>query len=188
MHFRARDHVTELTGLLSVVSLALVFGAATGAIPSNTIPRAPDRFVAAIPHVNAVISVVAVAVIAFGWQQIRAGNVDRHRVAMVAGFVLFALFLALYLYKVALEGPKPFPDHAPAAVYTYVYLPTLVVHVALAVICIPLLFYVLLVGVTHDVSEIPRTRHRGVGRVAAPLWLVSFALGTVVYLMLYVVY
>ncbi|MEF8774528.1 MAG: DUF420 domain-containing protein [Halobacteriales archaeon] len=186
MAFRTRNHVPALTGLLTAASLALVFGAALGAIPDRFLPAASDSLLAAIPHVNAVISVVAFVVIAYGWQRIRAGDVTRHRYAMVTGFVLFAAFLALYLYRVAIEGPHPFPG--PEAVYTYLYLPTLAIHVLLAIATIPLLFYVLLIGVTHDVAEIPNTRHRQIGRIAAPLWLVSFALGTVVYALLYVVY
>jgi len=38
------------------------------------------------------------------------------------------------------------------------------------------------------VSELPHTDHPRAGKVAAGLWLVSFTLGIVVYLMLYVVY
>ena len=85
-----------------------------------------------------------------------------------------------------LLGPTEFPG--PSAVYRRLYLPALAIHVTLAVVCIPLLYYVLLVGLTHPVAAVRRTRHRTVGRVAAPLWIVSFALGLVVYLLLYVVY
>jgi putative membrane protein len=186
MNVGARDHVPALTGLLTVVSLALVFGAAGGIIPAAVLPTAPDSFFDAVPHVNAAISTVAIAVILHGWWRIRRGEVDRHARSMVAGFGLFGLFLALYLYKVAVKGTQGFDG--PAAVETFLYLPTLAIHMLLAVVCIPLLFYVLLVGLTHSTDEIPRTRHRRIGRIAAPLWLISFALGNVVYLLLYVVY
>ena len=185
MAVRYRDHVPLLTALLTVVSLALVFGAVLGAVPESVLPHAPGA-VAVIPHLNAVISLVAILTIVVGWRAIRRGDVRRHRAAMLAAAVLFAAFLVLYLYKVVLEGPAPFPG--PEVLYQYVYLPLLAIHILLAVVCIPLLYYVLLVGLTHPVAEIPRTRHPQVGRVAAALWLTSFALGVVVYLLLYVVY
>ena len=180
-----RDHVPATAAGLTAVSLALIFGAVLGAVPA-VLPRAPLAVLEAVPHVNAAISIVAIATIARGWLWIRAGDVRRHRAAMLVAAALFATFLALYLYRVSILGPTEFPG--PPAVYRWVYLPVLAVHVTLAIVCIPLLYYVLLVGLTHPVAAIPQTRHRRVGRVAAPLWLVSFALGTAVYLLLYVVY
>lgn len=186
MELRTKDHVPALAAVLSVVSLALVFAAVLRLVPSSVVPRAPDAVVGSIPHVNAAISALAIVVIAGAWRDVRRGNVARHRTGMLAGVGLFVAFLVLYLYKVILEGPTTFAG--PAVVDTYVYLPALAVHILLAIVCIPLLYYVLLLAVTRPVAEIPLTRHPRVGRVAAALWLVSFALGIVVYLLLYVVY
>lgn len=186
MRYEAADHVPTLAGLLSLVALALVFGAALGLLPVETLPRAPDAVLAAIPHANATISVVAIVAIAAGWRSIRRGDVRRHRRAMLAAFLLFGSFLGLYLYKVALTGPTTFGG--PDWVGTYVYYPVLGVHVLLAVVCVPLLFYVLLLAVTRPVSEIPLTDHPRLGRITAALWLLSFALGTVVYALLYLAY
>jgi putative membrane protein len=105
---------------------------------------------------------------------------------MILAAGLFASFLGLYLYRVAILGPTPFPG--PEFVYLWLYLPILAIHIALAILCIPLVYYVLLIGLTHPVAAIQRTRHATVGRIAATLWLVSFTLGTVVYLLLYVIY
>lgn len=185
MAVRTRDHVPLLAAVLSVASLALVFGAVLGALPSAVLPRAPGA-VAAIPHLNVVISAAAIVSIAVGWRSIRRGRVRRHRAAMLLAVALFAAFLSLYLYKVVVEGTAPFPG--PVVVHRFVYLPLLAIHVTLAVVCVPLLYYVLLVGLTYPVADIPGTRHRRVGRVAAALWLTSFVLGIVVYLLLYVVY
>jgi len=44
---------------------------------------------------------------------------------------------------------------------------------------------VALIGFTHRIENIPRTRHRLVGRVAVSAWILSLALGLVVYVMLY---
>lgn len=186
MHGLARRHPSAVAGVLAAVSLALVVGTVLGVIPSSALPRASDAALAAIPHVNAAISLVAIVVISTGWRAIRRGSVGRHRAAMLSGLGLFVCFLALYLYRIGLEGPTPFAG--PESVYRFVYLPLLAIHMLLAMVCIPLLYYVLLLALTRPVSEIPRTRHPGVGRVAAALWLTSFALGFVTYCMLYVLY
>jgi len=181
-----RRHVPALTGLLSVVSLALVFAAALRAIPGWLLPRAPGAVLHAIPHVNAALSVTAVGTIIVGVRAIRRGNVERHRRAMLATTALFATFLVAYLYRVALEGPTGFTG--PSAVEQFLYYPLLAIHILLAIVAVPLVIYVLLLALTHSVAELPDTRHPQVGRAAAALWLVSFVLGTVVYLLLYVVY
>lgn len=180
----ARDHVPVLTAVLTVVSLTLVFSAVLGFVPA--LPRAPDTVLEAIPHVNAAISVVALGTIALGWRSIRGGAIRRHRLLMVASTVLFVTFLVLYLYRVALEGPHSFAG--PDTVYQWVYLPVLAIHILLAIVCIPLLYYVLLLAGTRPIDAIPQTAHAKIGRVAASLWLISFTLGIVVYLLLYVLY
>jgi len=186
MHLDARDRVPELTAVLSLASLALVFGAVLGAIPRGAIPRAPDAVLAAIPHVNAVVSAIATVTIVAGVVFARRRAFREHRAAMLLSAGLFAVFLVLYLYKVVLEGPADFPG--PQAIYRQVYLPLLAVHILLAVVCIPLLYYVLLLATTHPITALSNTAHARVGRVAASLWLVSFVLGNVVYALLYVVY
>ena len=186
LRVRLRGHVPATTAALTVVSLALVFGAALGTIPSTALPRAPEAVLGLIPHVNAALCAVAIGTVVAGVASIRRGNVRRHRTLMLASLALFAAFLALYLYRIVLEGPAPFPG--PEPIYNSVYLPTLAVHILLAMVCIPLLYYVALLALTRPVSEIPRTRHRRVGRVAAALWVLSFALGDAVYAMLYLLY
>jgi putative membrane protein len=105
---------------------------------------------------------------------------------MGVSLALFVTFLTLYLYRVSLLGPAPFPG--PAVVERFVYLPILAIHVSLAIICVPLLYYVLLLALTRPVEALSETNHPRVGRVAASLWMVSFALGIVVYLLSYVIY
>jgi putative membrane protein len=186
MSMDARRRVPELTVVLTVVSLALVFGAVLGVIPRATIPHAPATVLAAIPHINAVVSAVAVATIAAGVLFARRREFGRHRAMMLSSTVLFAVFLVLYLYKVTLEGPTAFSG--PDTIRRWVYLPVLAVHILLAIVCIPLLYYVLLLATTRPLSALTDTAHARVGRVAATLWLISFVLGNVVYVLLYVLY
>lgn len=178
-----RERPRTLTALLTIVSLALVFGAVLRVGPATALPAAPDTVLAAIPHVNAAISLTAIGTIAAGISAIKRGNVARHQRLMVTTFVLFTAFLLLYLYRVSLKGPTDFTG--PAAVETYVYLPVLAIHILLAIVCLPLVYYVLLLAYSHSIAELPDTAHPRVGRAAASLWLISFTLGIVVYAMLY---
>ena len=180
---RARGHVRELTALLTVVSLALVFGAALGAVPRTVLPRAPDAVFAAIPHFNAAVSATAIGTILLGWRAISRGNVRRHRAFMLASFGLFAAFLGAYLYRLIHVGTAEFPG--PEALYTYLYLPFLGIHILLAILCVPFVFYALLLAATRPFEELYHTRHSQVGLVAAVLWLISFTMGIGVYVMLY---
>lgn len=181
-----RERVGVVTAVLSVVSVGLVFAAAGQRIPQSILPQGPDWLLEAIPHVNVLISIAAIGTIAAGLHAIRNGRIDRHRTLMGTAFGLFVGFLCLYLYRVSLLGPQPFSG--PDTVYQFVYLPTLAIHILLAVVCIPLLYYVLLLALTRPIHELPETRHPTVGRVAAALWLISFTLGVVVYLFTHVLY
>ncbi|WP_418280053.1 DUF420 domain-containing protein [Halorubrum sp. DTA98] len=182
----ARDNVPLLTVVLSAVSLALVFGAVGGAIPSAVLPRASDDVLAAIPHVNAVISATAIVTIGLGWRAIGRGRVRRHRSLMLSSLALFVAFLVGYLYRLILVGTAEFPG--PETAYTFVYLPFLAVHVLLAIACVPFVFYALLLATTRPPEELSRTRHAQAGFVAAVLWLISFSMGIGVYLMLHHVF
>lgn len=181
-----RERSLAVSAVLSAVALGLVFGAVLGWLPVGVLPRASDSVLHAIPTMNAVLSVLAIVTIGVGLRSVRTGDIDRHRTAMLAAAGLFALFLALYLYRIALVGTTEFTG--PQAIYTYVYLPVLAIHMLFAIVCVPLVIYALVLAGAHTRAELPRTSHPRVGRLAAPLWLVSFTLGTVVYLLLYVVY
>lgn len=171
-------------GIASIIIVAAVVATVRGAVPAERLPAAGPDTLALIPHVNAAVSVLAASTILVGWVAIRRGHVRTHRRAMLVATALFGAFLTLYLYRLVLRGgPHPFPG--PARFYRLVYLPVLATHIALAVLCIPLLTYALTLAITVPSRRLPATPHARIGRLAAPLWLVSFVLGIVVYAMLY---
>ncbi|QGN06459.1 DUF420 domain-containing protein [Halorhabdus sp. CBA1104] len=185
MRSAVRRHVGGLATLLSVVSLAVIFGVVGGVVPSSLLPRAPEALITAIPHLNAAISALALLAIVAGVRAIHRQDVQTHRRLMGTAFALFVAFLSLYLYRLTLEGTTHFGG--PAAIEP-LYLLVLAIHISLAILCLPLLYYVLLLAYAYEPDELPSTPHPRVGRIAAGLWAISFALGIVVYLLLYVVF
>lgn len=164
--------------------LTTVFAVVLGAVPQGFIPTAPGWLVETIPHVNALCSLGAISAISVGWHAIRRGRVRRHRWAMGLAVLFFAVFLGLYLYRLTLRG-GPTPFQGPTVVYRYLYLPILGVHVALAITCVPLLSYVLTLGLSIPSARIGETPHPRVGRIATALWLGTFSLGLAVYALLF---
>lgn len=180
-----RSNVRSVTLVLSSLALGVVFAAVFRVIPPGPLPRSPT-LLSLVPHLNAVVSLAAIGTILAGVTNIRRGNIASHRRFMLTSTGLFATFLVLYLYKLVLEGQTTFAG--PETVDQFVYLPLLAVHILLAVVAVPLVIYVLLLASTYSVSELPGTPHPRVGRLAAALWLVSFVLGEIVYLLLYVLF
>lgn len=185
MQASARENVPELTAVLSVISLALVFSAVLGYVPETVLPRI-DPLLGVIPHLNVLISSVAIVTILLGVRAIRRRDIETHRRMMLASAGLFALFLVMYLYRLSLEGTSEFPG--PDSIHQFVYLPVLAVHIVLAIVAIPLVYYVLLLAGTHSLSELSKTPHARVGRLAATLWLISFAFGITIWFMLHVLF
>ena len=180
-----RANTRAVAAVLSAIALALVFAAVFRAVPAGPVPRI-EPLLGLIPHLNAAVSAAAIVTITLGVRNIRAGNIAAHRRLMLLSTLLFATFLVLYLYKIVLAGTTVFTG--PEAVKQFLYLPLLGIHVMLAIVAVPLVVYVLLLAWTRSVAELPRTPHPRYGRLAAGFWLISFVLGILVYLLLYVVY
>ena len=102
---------------------------------------------------------------------------------MPSALGLIFLFLVMYVTRIYLGGVKEFPGLE--SLYLYLYLPVLIIHLALSIICIQPVLYVASIGLTHRIEDIPQTKHRIVGRIAVPMWNLSLALGLVVYVLLY---
>jgi len=166
---------------LSAGALAAVFAAALGLVPDGLLPR-NDALIAAIPHVNALLSLLAIPTIVTGVRFARRGQYRRHRAAMLTGTTLFATFLACYLYRIAIRGPTEFDGTGLVAT---AYYGLLAVHILLAIVTVPLVIHALVLALSHPIDALPRTNHARIGRVAATLWVISFAGGLVVYWLLH---
>jgi len=165
-------------GVLSFV----MFRERPGAVQSDFV----NQLLAFLPHAIAFVNALALVLLSYGWWFIRNGFIKLHRIVMVSALGLIFLFLVMYVTRIYLGGVKEFPG--PESVYLYVYLPILIIHLTLSIICIQPVLYVASIGLTHGIEHIPRTKHKIIGRVAVPMWILSLTLGLVVYIFLYRIY
>ncbi|MBZ6496157.1 DUF420 domain-containing protein [Natrinema longum] len=180
---RLRERPVGTTIVLTIVGYALVLGTFLLDVPIY--PDLTNAQVDLLSHVIAVINTTATVVLTLGWYWIRAGEVEKHRLAMVSGFVLILGFLVVYLLKVGGGGTKEFVG--PDSVY-YAYLVMLAIHIVLSIVSVPVVLYALVLGLTHTPAELRNTAHARVGRIAAGAWILSLFLGVVTYVLLNHVY
>lgn len=174
-----RSNLILTTFVIAGLAILLVIAAVRQLISPYYLPTAPEFVLHLIPHANVLISLLAITTIIRGWYWITHANIQKHRQSMLLATTLFGTFLILYLYRIILIGPTEFTG--PTRIYHYVYLPILAIHITLAIICIPLVTYALLIALTHTTRELTDTLHPTIGRIAASLWLISYALGITVY-------
>jgi len=176
---RLREQPMGVTVLLTIVGYALVIGTFLLDVPIY--PDLTNAQVNLLSHVIAVINTTATVVLTLGWYWIRKGEVEKHRLAMVTGFVLILGFLVVYLLKVGGGGTKEFVGHQ--GVY-YAYLVMLAIHIILSIVSVPVVLYALVLGLSHTPAELRQTSHAKIGRIAAGAWILSLVLGVVTYAML----
>ena len=176
---RLRQQPLGVTVLLTIVGYALVLGTFLLDVPIY--PDLTNAQVNLLSHVIAVINTTATVVLTLGWYWIRKGEVEKHRLAMVSGFVLILGFLVVYLLKVGGGGTKEFVGHQ--GVY-YAYLAMLAIHIILSIVSVPVVLYALILGLSHTPAELRQTSHAKIGRIAAGAWILSLILGVVTYAML----
>ena len=180
--FRSPWFVTFIISLLVYAVLVYVLSSQ----PPVAVPQVVAYVVGLAPHLIALINATSLVCLTLGYRAIRAGRIREHRKLMLLSASLICAFLILYVTRVALGGVKTFDG--PAAVRTFVYLPTLIVHIGLSILSVPLIVHNLLVGLTYPVEDVGRTTHPRVGRIAVTVWSTSLALGLIVYLLLNIVY
>ncbi len=129
-----------------------------------------------LPALNALLNGLSALSLVIGFRFILAGQVTRHRAAMMTAFLFSSIFLVSYIVNHAVHGDTRYPGHS--AVRT-VYLTLLASHVLFSVVALPLVL------VTFFFSLSGRFRlHRNVARYTFPIWLYVSVTGVIVYGML----
>jgi putative membrane protein len=174
------DSVLEVTAVLSVVGFVLVVGTFAGWF-DGVYPSLSADQVEFLAHLIAAINTTALLSLVAGVYFIKNRDIRRHRAAMVLAFTLILAFLVVYLLKVGGGFER---ELVAGDAVRLVYLVMLAIHIFLSIVSMPLVLYVVLLGLSHSPAELTETRKARVGRIAASAWILSLFLGVVTYAML----
>lgn len=174
-----RARPAAITAILSIVGYALVIGTFTGHL--DIYPDLSAAQVDFLTHLIAVINTLSLGALVVGVYYIANREYRKHQIAMMTAFTLILLFLVVYLLRVGGGFEKQIiaPD-----LVTIVYLVMLAIHILLSIVAMPVVVYIVLLGLTHTPSELSSTRKAQVGRIAASAWILSLFLGIVTYILL----
>lgn len=130
-----------------------------------------------LPHLNAALNFLGIALLLTGYALIRRGKRDLHRKAMTAAFAVSVLFLASYVVYHLQVGSVRFRGEG---IVRFTYLVVLGSHAALALAVPPLAIVTLYRGLRGQFD-----RHRALARWALPIWIYVNTTGILVYLLVY---
>ena len=140
----------------------------------------PLLAVHALAPTNAGLNAISTLLLVAGWVAIRRGHWRAHRAAMVAAFLVSAVFLCCYLAYHWVVGHVPFAGQGGVRTLYFVILVT---HIILAAAVPVLAIRMIFLAVRGRLDA-----HRRLGRIALPVWLYVSVTGVVIYAMLYHLY
>ncbi|QLC33934.1 DUF420 domain-containing protein [Halarchaeum sp. CBA1220] len=188
----AHAHPRRVTAVVSAVGYALVLGTFAGVLP--VFPAIGEQTVLLLSDAIAVINTCALSALLLGYYFVKRGRIRAHRAAMLTAFALILLFLVAYLWKVGGGFEKEIVIEqgqflaAYAGVVHPLYLAMLAIHILLSALAVPVVVHAVVLGLSHDVAELPDTDHPLAGKLAVASWSLSLALGVVTYWLLNHVY
>jgi uncharacterized membrane protein YozB (DUF420 family) len=132
-----------------------------------------------LPPINATLNAIATVLLVVGRVLARRGEIERHRIVMIAAFGVSSLFLILYVsHKVSRNFENTAFNAEGWAKIAYLVL--LGSHILLAM-TVPIIAMVLIrLGLRDD-----RERHRRLARIGWPIWIYVSVTGVAIYLLLY---
>lgn len=133
-----------------------------------------------LPAINACLNGTSAILVIAGLIAIKQQKVKLHKVLMMSGFAVSAVFLASYLSHHAMFGSTKFTAQGwPRTAYFAILLS----HTILAVVNLPMILTTTYMGVMGKLE-----RHKRLARWTWPIWVYVSVTGVVVYLMLYQIY
>ena len=130
------------------------------------------------PALNAALNLTCFVFLVAGRMAIARGDTALHKKRMLSALTASCVFLVSYLIRVATTGTHVYPG-GPSWDRT-LYLTTLISHMTLAVVLVPLVIGALRRALRGDYDA-----HRRIVRFTWPIWMYVSVTGVLVYLMLY---
>lgn len=147
-----------------------------------------------LSDVSLILETVIVGGIMYGWYLGRKHRSSNHHWLMLVMVIVDVAFLAVYMVHQVIDPKVLFPVHN--AFYSYVYLPTVLVHSFISSVAFILGIVLSIKGIRHHVKDTKpgtyvltkeyRPRHARMGRWTAWSYLISALTGIAVYYMLYI--
>ncbi len=148
-------------------------------------------------HPLAISGIITIAiglvVLLLGYSEGKSKNFKNHRKLMILSVITLSLFLVQYVIRLGvLKKETKFEGNEN--IRKFIYLPTLVIHVSLAIITLGLIVIHGNRTLTNQLftnEKIPyfpkeyRNHHRSLGQIVFILWLISYIGGIIVFFFLY---
>lgn len=133
-----------------------------------------------LPHAIGLINTLTTVALVLGLVFIKTRNIKAHQAMMTSAFGLGGLFLVCYvLYHLT----NPSNKFTGEGFVRYVYFYTLVTHIGLSLIVLPLVLRGMYFAATEQFAA-----HRRIVRYAFPIWLYVSVTGVMVYAFVYLLY
>jgi putative membrane protein len=136
-----------------------------------------ETLIANLPALNASLIALCLVLILRGWLAIRKKNIIAHKRAMISAFVTLLVFLVFYLGRIIAAGVTPYSG---SVLGRQLYLIFLTSHITAALVCLPLVIFVLRKGLRNEIEP-----HRRWAKIALPLWIYVCVTGLMIYFILY---
>ncbi|TVX88236.1 DUF420 domain-containing protein [Paenibacillus agilis] len=132
------------------------------------------------PTISTFFIVLSAILVAIGWRQIIKGKRKEHERTMKLAAIAAILFFIIYVSRTIFVGNTSWGG--PDSLKT-IYLVFLLFHIVLATVAAVFGLTTLYLGFKAKYDK-----HRKLGRVTATIWFITAATGTMVYVLLYVLY
>ena len=129
------------------------------------------------PAINAALNLTCFCFLVAGRVAIARGDVALHRKRMLGAFTASSVFLVSYLIRFATTGAHKYPGDGWDRT---LYLVTLISHMTLAIVLVPLVIGALRRALRSDFEA-----HKRLVKYTWPVWMYVSVTGVIVYLMLY---
>ncbi|HEV7554124.1 MAG TPA: DUF420 domain-containing protein [Kofleriaceae bacterium] len=129
------------------------------------------------PAINASLNLTCFIFLVLGRLAIARGDVEIHRRRMLGAFTASSVFLVSYIIRFATTGAHKYPGDG---IDRTIYLVTLISHMILAVVLVPLVIAALRRALRSDFEA-----HKRIVKFTWPIWVYVSVTGVVVFLMLY---
>lgn len=160
-----------------IIIISIVIPVAVGVLMYAPLLKGQEgSWVEMLPHVNAVINGVTSLLLLAGLYFVKSGKIEKHRICMIASFVLGCIFLISYILYHSSVPSTSFGGEGPIRI---VYYSLLITHILLAIIVVPFVLLALYHAFKEDFDK-----HRRIVKIAFPVWLYVSITGVLVYLMI----